>query len=56
MWTPHPVQAWRWIVAFSSTIFNLSPFATTETFSRGTTAICANKAPDGFQHLVQPQA
>src|SRR3569833_4213093 len=44
------------MVAFSSTIFSLSPFSATETRSRGTTATTENLAPAGFQHLVQPQA
>src|SRR6185312_160609 len=44
------------MVAFSSTIFSLSPFSVTETLSRGTTATTENLAPSGFQHLVQPQA
>jgi hypothetical protein len=50
------LQAWRWIVAFSSTIFSLLPFAVTLTLSLGTTPTTANTAPFGFQHLVQPQA
>ena len=54
--TPQPVQAWRWIVAFSSTTFSLLPFAVTWTLSRGTTATTEKIAPRGFQHLVQPQA
>src|SRR2546425_3184105 len=53
--TPQPLQAWRWIVAFGSTIFSLLPLALTLTLSRGATATCANSAPLGFQHLVQPQ-
>src|SRR6478609_3485248 len=44
------------MVAFSSTIFSLSPFSVTETLSRGTTATTENLAPSGFQHLVQPKA
>src|SRR5215471_450564 len=44
------------MVAFSSTIFSLSPFSSTVTLSRGTTATTENLAPAGFQHLVQPQA
>ncbi|MGY3444124.1 hypothetical protein ACVW17_004125 [Bradyrhizobium sp. USDA 4473] len=56
MWVPQPVQAWRWITAALSTIFSLSPFSSTVTFSRGTTATTEKVAPDGFQHLVQPQA
>src|ERR1700761_1003553 len=54
--TPQPVQAWRWMVALSSTIFSLSPFSSTSTLSRGATATTENLAPSGFQHLVQPQA
>src|SRR4026209_2180061 len=53
--TPHPWQAWRWIVALSSTTFNLSSLAVTLNLSRGTTATTENSAPAGFQHLVQPQ-
>src|SRR3954464_1748142 len=53
--TPHSLQAWRWMVAFESTIASLSAFATTCSRSRGTTATCANSAPFGFQHFVQPQ-
>jgi hypothetical protein len=33
-----------------------SALAVTLTLSRGTTAITANLAPAGFQHLLQPQA
>src|SRR3954468_9626870 len=44
------------MVAFSSTIFSLSPFSSTCTLSRGTTATTENLASAGFQHLVQPQA
>src|SRR4051812_35904120 len=44
------------MAAFSSTIFSLSPFSTTETASLPTTATTENLAPAGFQHLVQPQA
>src|SRR5690606_9781061 len=55
MWTPQPVQAYRWITADSSTILSLSALAVTCRFSRGVTATIENKAPCGFQHLVQPQ-
>src|SRR5262245_16455188 len=53
---PQSLQAWRWIVALSSTIFSLLPFAVTLTLSLGATPTTANTAPFGFQHLVQPQA
>src|SRR5687768_10327219 len=53
--TPQPVQAWRWIAAFSSTIFSLSAFAVTLRLSRPTTPTSEKVAPFGFQHLVQPQ-
>src|SRR3979409_1992380 len=53
---PQTLQAWRWIVADVSIICSLSPFSSTATFSRGTTAITENVVPSGFQHLVQPQA
>ena len=56
MCTPQPVQAWRWMVALLSTTFSFSGCAVTCTLSRATTATWANKAPLGFQHLVQPQA
>src|SRR6202012_4733579 len=56
MCTPQPVHAWRWMAAFSSTIFSLSAFSITETWSLPTTATTENLAPAGFQHLVQPQA
>ena len=39
-----------------STIASLSAFLVTLTLSRGATAMTANNAPFGFQHLVQPQA
>ena len=55
MCVPHSLQAWRWMVAPSSTIASLSPFSSTSTLSRPTTAIWANTAPAGFQHLEQPQ-
>jgi hypothetical protein len=44
------------MVADVSTICSLSPFSSTVTFSRGTTATTEKVAPSGFQHLVQPQA
>src|SRR3954464_10741818 len=50
------LQACRWIVADESTTCNLSPFSSTLTLSRGTTATTEKVAPSGFQHLVQPQA
>src|SRR6266436_6179211 len=53
---PQALDAWRWIVAEASTTLSLSPFSSTVTVSRGTTAITAKVAPSGFQHLVQPQA
>ena len=56
MCTPQPVQAWRWMVALASTIFSFSGWAVTLTLSRETTATCENRAPFGFQHLLQPQA
>src|ERR1700757_2965421 len=56
MWVPQAVQAWRWITADESTTFSLSPFSSTVTFWRGTTATMEKAAPAGFQHLVQPQA
>src|SRR5438445_12982706 len=37
-------------------IWSLSPFSSTVTFWRGTTATTEKVAPCGFQHLVQPQA
>src|SRR5260370_37769324 len=43
------------MVADGSTTFSLLSFALTSRLSRETTAICANSAPAGFQHLVQPQ-
>src|SRR3954468_24635618 len=54
MWTPHSLQAWRWIVALGSTTASLCPFASTLSLSRGTTATCEKSDPFGFQHLVQP--
>src|SRR5262245_54736644 len=54
MCTPQSVQAWRWMAALGSTTLSLAPFLVTFTLSRGTTATCENKAPEGFQHLVQP--
>src|SRR5215470_3807097 len=56
MCTPQPVQAYRWIGAFSSTIFSLLPLAVTDTLSRPPTPTIENSAPCGFQHLVQPHA
>src|SRR6201987_3776514 len=53
---PQPLQACRGIAAEVSTICSLSPFSSTVTFSRGTTATTEKIAPSGFQHLVQPQA
>src|SRR5260370_36977866 len=53
---PQTRHACRWIVADVSTILSLSPFSSTVTLSRGTTAMTAKVAPSGFQHLVQPQA
>src|SRR5258707_1911684 len=53
---PQALQAWRWIVAEASMTLSWSPFSSTVTLSRGTTAITAKVAPSGFQHLVQPQA
>src|SRR5271169_6879938 len=55
MWTPQPVQAWRWIAAEESTTFSLLSLAVTLRLSRGTTATMEKSAPAGFQHLVQPQ-
>src|SRR4029077_9887150 len=54
MWTPHAVQAYRWIGAFSSTILSLLPLALTVSLSRPMTATMENNDPFGFQHLVQP--
>src|SRR5437773_2072186 len=54
-WTPQPLQAWRCIAAFGSTIFSLFAFAVTLSVSRGTTATIEDSAPFGFQHFVQPQ-
>src|SRR6478609_6938778 len=56
MWVPHTLQAWRWIAAEASITCSLSPFSSTLTLSRGTTATTEKAAPAGFQHLVQPQA
>src|SRR3954453_21770027 len=56
MCVPQTLQAWRWIVADESTICSLSPFSSTFTLSRGTTATTEKVDPSGFQHLVQPQA
>src|SRR3981189_3239306 len=56
MCVPQTLQAWRWIVADASTTGSLSPFSSTVTFSRGTTATTEKIAPSGFQHFVQPQA
>src|SRR3954464_3631122 len=56
MCVPQVRQAFRWIVAEVSTTRSLSPFSSTVTFSRGTTATTEKVAPAGFQHLVQPQA
>src|SRR5437763_3466408 len=53
---PQTLHAWRWIVADASTTWSLSPFSTTLTLSRGTTATTEKVAPSGFQHFVQPQA
>src|SRR5258708_384343 len=53
---PQALQAWRWIAAEASITCSLPPFSSTVTFSRGTTATTEKVAPDGFQHLVQPQA
>src|SRR5581483_2098348 len=53
---PHALQAYRWMVFEASTICSLSPFSSTVTFCRGTTATTENVAPAGFQHWVQPQA
>src|ERR1700757_3423321 len=44
------------MVVEASTTDSLSPFSSTVTFWRGTTATTENVAPSGFQHLVQPQA
>ena len=44
------------MVADASTTASLSPFSTTVSLSRGTTATTENSAPAGFQHLVQPHA
>jgi hypothetical protein len=55
MCTPQPVQAYRWMTADGSTTLSFWPFAVTLTFSRGVTATIENRAPEGFQHLVQPQ-
>jgi len=56
MWTPHSLQAWRWISASLSTTASLSPFSRTLTLSVEATATTEKAAPFGFQHLVQPQA
>src|SRR5665213_2737660 len=40
----------------ASTMCSLSPFSSTLTLSRGTTATTEKAAPSGFQHWVQPQA
>src|SRR5665213_2993184 len=40
----------------ASTMCSLSPFSSTVTLSRGTTATTEKAAPSGFQHWVQPQA
>src|SRR5689334_6474419 len=53
MCTPQPVQAWRWMGAFSSTSFSLLAFAVTLTLSRPATPPSENTAPCGCQHLVQ---
>src|SRR5438552_1697908 len=42
------------MAAEGSTIFNFCAFAVTDTLSLLMTAICANTAPSGFQHFVQP--
>src|SRR5579871_603245 len=42
--------------AFSSTILSLLPLAVTVTLSRPATPTMENRAPSGFQHLLQPQA
>src|SRR5687768_657874 len=55
MCTPQSLHAWRLITAFASTTASLSALVVTRTLSRGTTATWENKAPAGFQHLVQPQ-
>src|SRR4051794_5792641 len=54
MCTPHPVHAYRWMVALASTTLSLSAPLATLTLSRPTTATCENSAPEGFQHLVHP--
>src|SRR5258708_7888375 len=54
MWTPHSLQACRWMVAVGSTTTSLFPFAFTFRFSRATTATCEKSAPFAFQHFVQP--
>src|ERR1700732_4078367 len=53
---PHALQACRWIAAEASPTCSLSPFSSTVTLSRETTATTEKMAPSGFQHLVQPQA
>jgi hypothetical protein len=50
------LHAWRWIVADGSTMCSFSSCAVTLRLSLGTTATTENSAPDGFQHLEQPQA
>src|SRR3954463_1408258 len=44
------------MVAAGSTTLSLSSLAVTASLSRETTATCENRAPSGFQHLVQPHA
>src|SRR3979411_2519066 len=56
MCVPQTLQAEGWIPADGSAIWSLSPFSSTVTFCRGTTATMEKVAPSGFQHLVQPQA
>src|ERR1700756_55864 len=53
---PHTLHACRWIVFEGLTIWSLSPFSSTVTFWRGTTATTEKTAPSGFQHWVHPQA
>ena len=51
-----PAEGQRWIAALGSTIFSFSSCAVTLSLSRETTATWENRAPSGFQHLLQPQA
>ena len=55
-WTPHSLQALRWMAADSSMMWSLSPLAVTETASLGITPTTEKRAPLGFQHFEQPQA